>query len=77
MYLCDLFSQQSQCLLIISLNLYICSQYMSDGLKGGHVIMLGPNCEAATLDACQAYPQGLHVGGKGKYIATREEFWFS
>ena len=38
-------------------------QYRADGLFGGHVIMLGPNCEEATLGALRAFPQGLHVGG--------------
>lgn len=37
--------------------------YKDDGLKGGHVIMLGPGCEEAALAALQAYPQGLQIGG--------------
>ncbi|HEU0009198.1 MAG TPA: phosphoribosylformimino-5-aminoimidazole carboxamide ribotide isomerase [Verrucomicrobiae bacterium] len=37
--------------------------YKRDGLRGGHVIMLGPGNEAAARDALQAYPGGLHVGG--------------
>lgn len=37
--------------------------YKEDGLKGGHVIMLGPGCEEAALAALQAYPQGLQIGG--------------
>lgn len=37
--------------------------YKSDCLTGGHVIMLGPGCESAALDALAAYPQGLQVGG--------------
>src|SRR5581483_8926364 len=37
--------------------------YRHDGLKGGHVIMLGPGNEAAAREALQAYPGGLHVGG--------------
>ena len=37
--------------------------YRKDGLKGGHVIQLGPGNEAAAREALQAYPQGLQVGG--------------
>jgi phosphoribosylformimino-5-aminoimidazole carboxamide ribotide isomerase len=37
--------------------------YRQDGLKGGHVIMLGPGNEAEALSALQAYPGGLQVGG--------------
>jgi phosphoribosylformimino-5-aminoimidazole carboxamide ribotide isomerase len=37
--------------------------YKRDGLRGGHVIMLGPGNEAAARDALGAYPGGLHVGG--------------
>ena len=37
--------------------------YRRDGLKGGHVIMLGPGNEAAAKEALKAYPGGLQVGG--------------
>lgn len=38
-------------------------RYQVDGLRGGHVIMLGPgNAEAAEL-ALRSYPGGLQVGG--------------
>ena len=37
--------------------------YRKDGLKGGHVIMLGPGNEPAALDALAAYPGGLQIGG--------------
>ena len=37
--------------------------YQHDGLRGGHVILLGPGCEAAARDALRAYPGGLQVGG--------------
>ena len=37
--------------------------YQRDGLKGGHVIMLGSGNEAAAKSALGAYPGGLHVGG--------------
>lgn len=37
--------------------------YARDGLTGGHVIKLGPGNEDAALQALQAYPGGLQVGG--------------
>jgi phosphoribosylformimino-5-aminoimidazole carboxamide ribotide isomerase len=37
--------------------------YQRDGLKGGHVIMLGPGNESAARAALQAYPGGLQIGG--------------
>jgi phosphoribosylformimino-5-aminoimidazole carboxamide ribotide isomerase len=37
--------------------------YQRDGLKGGHVIMLGPGNEDAARAALRAFPGGLHVGG--------------
>jgi len=37
--------------------------YQSDGLKGGHVIMLGPGNEKVAREALAAYPGGLHIGG--------------
>ena len=37
--------------------------YKRDGLKGGHVIMLGPGNETAARSALQAYPGGLQIGG--------------
>lgn len=37
--------------------------YKRDGLRGGHVILLGPGNEAAAREALGAYPGGLHVGG--------------
>jgi phosphoribosylformimino-5-aminoimidazole carboxamide ribotide isomerase len=37
--------------------------YRRDGLKGGHVILLGPGNEAAACEALAAYPGGLQVGG--------------
>ncbi|MCU1365316.1 MAG: phosphoribosylformimino-5-aminoimidazole carboxamide ribotide isomerase [Ilumatobacteraceae bacterium] len=37
--------------------------YRTDRLRGGHVIMLGPGCEAAAAAALAAYPGGLQVGG--------------
>ena len=37
--------------------------YRRDGLKGGHVILLGPGNELAAREALAAYPGGLHLGG--------------
>ena len=37
--------------------------YRRDGLRGGHVILLGPGNEPAARAALAAYPGGLHVGG--------------
>lgn len=39
------------------------ARYQADGLFGGHVIMLGPNCEEAALASLRAFPQGLQIGG--------------
>src|SRR6266446_2044454 len=37
--------------------------YKRDGLRGGHVIMLGPGNEDEAASALRAYPSGLQVGG--------------
>lgn len=37
--------------------------YRRDGLRGGHVILLGPGNEAAARAALAAYPGGLQLGG--------------
>lgn len=37
--------------------------YKRDGLRGGHVIMLGPGNESEARAALQAYPGGLQIGG--------------
>jgi len=37
--------------------------FKNDGLRGGHVIMLGPGNEAAAREALAAFPGGFHVGG--------------
>jgi phosphoribosylformimino-5-aminoimidazole carboxamide ribotide isomerase len=37
--------------------------YQRDGLKGGHVIMLGPDNESEARAALRAYPGGLQIGG--------------
>jgi phosphoribosylformimino-5-aminoimidazole carboxamide ribotide isomerase len=37
--------------------------YARDGLRGGHVIKLGPGNDASAESALKAYPGGLQVGG--------------
>ena len=37
--------------------------YRRDGLRGGHVILLGPGNEDAAREALAAYPGGLQLGG--------------
>ena len=47
--------------------------YAKDGLTGGHLIMLGPGNKVAALEATQAYPKGLQVGG-GISLDNAEEW---
>ncbi len=42
---------------------YYASLYKRDGLKGGHVIMLGKGNADAAKEALSAYPGGLQIGG--------------
>jgi phosphoribosylformimino-5-aminoimidazole carboxamide ribotide isomerase len=42
---------------------WFAEQYRRDDLRGGHVIMLGPNNETEARAALAAFPRGLHVGG--------------
>jgi phosphoribosylformimino-5-aminoimidazole carboxamide ribotide isomerase len=37
--------------------------YQRDGLKGGHVVMLGPGNEEAARSALRVFPGGMHIGG--------------
>ncbi|MCL1966816.1 MAG: phosphoribosylformimino-5-aminoimidazole carboxamide ribotide isomerase [Fibromonadales bacterium] len=37
--------------------------YREDGLKGGHIIMLGAGNEQSALRALEAYPDGMQIGG--------------
>jgi len=37
--------------------------YKKDGLKGGHIIMLGSGNEEAAARALKAYPNGMQIGG--------------
>lgn len=45
--------------------------YRRDGLKGGHVILLGPGNESEARTALQAYPGGLQIGGGVKLNNAR------
>ena len=47
--------------------------YRRDGLRGGHVILLGPGNEEAACEAVSAFPDGLHVGG-GIRPSTAERY---
>ena len=47
--------------------------YRRDGLKGGHVVMLGPGNEAEAHSALRAYPGGLQVGG-GIHLGNAQEW---
>src|SRR5262245_32215625 len=42
---------------------YFAALYRDDGLRGGHLIMLGPGNEEPAREALAAYPGGLQVGG--------------
>ena len=63
--------------------------YQRDGLRGGHVIMLGPGNDQAARSALQAFPGGMHVGGGingdnarggtfyGRYRSLAGEAWWT
>jgi phosphoribosylformimino-5-aminoimidazole carboxamide ribotide isomerase len=42
---------------------WFAKRYRDDGLRGGHVIMLGPGNEAPAKEALAAFPGGLQAGG--------------
>lgn len=42
---------------------YYADLFKQDGVYGGHVIMLGKGNEKAAIEALQAFPQGLQIGG--------------
>ncbi|KAK6353518.1 Enzyme that catalyzes the fourth step in the histidine pathway [Orbilia brochopaga] len=42
---------------------YFAKLYKQRDLAGAHVIMLGPNCEAAAREALAAWPGGMQIGG--------------
>src|SRR5271167_3452179 len=37
--------------------------YQRDGLRGGHIIMLGPGNETEARNALGAFPGGMQIGG--------------
>lgn len=39
------------------------TRYREDGLRGGHIIKLGPGNDKAALAALAAYPGGMQIGG--------------
>jgi phosphoribosylformimino-5-aminoimidazole carboxamide ribotide isomerase len=42
---------------------YYASMFQEDKLVGGHVIMLGDGNQEAAIQALEAYPKGLQIGG--------------
>lgn len=42
---------------------WFAARYKQDGLRGGHVIKLGPGNDTAARAALAAYPGGLQIGG--------------
>jgi phosphoribosylformimino-5-aminoimidazole carboxamide ribotide isomerase len=52
---------------------HFAAMYRSDGLRGGHVIQLGPGNEAAARRALEAWPGGLQLGGG--VTAERARAW--
>ena len=42
---------------------WFAERFARDGLKGGHVIKLGPGNDVAAREALAAYPDGLQIGG--------------
>eukprot|EP00518_Triparma_eleuthera_P013979 CAMPEP_0182470938 /NCGR_PEP_ID=MMETSP1319-20130603/19499_1 /TAXON_ID=172717 /ORGANISM="Bolidomonas pacifica, Strain RCC208" /LENGTH=224 /DNA_ID=CAMNT_0024671443 /DNA_START=172 /DNA_END=843 /DNA_ORIENTATION=- len=54
---------------------YYANMYKSDGLKGGHVIMLGGGNQEQAEEAIKAYPNGLQIGGG--ITASNAPHWIS
>jgi len=52
---------------------YYADLYRRDCLTGGHVIKLGPGCDPAAIEALQAYPGGMQIGGG--ITADNAGFW--
>jgi len=42
---------------------FYASMFKNDGLKGGHVIMLGDGNKDSAIQALNEYPEGLQIGG--------------
>ena len=51
---------------------YYADLYKKHGLKGGHVIMLGPGNDNAAREALSAWPNGLQIGGSIKDSNAKE-----
>jgi phosphoribosylformimino-5-aminoimidazole carboxamide ribotide isomerase len=51
---------------------FFATLFQANQLHGGHVIQLGPGNEAASLEALQSFPGGLHVGGGLTPINARQ-----
>ena len=49
--------------------------YKRDGLRGGHIIMLGQGNDAEARAALQAYPGGLQIGG-GVNLDNADATWW-
>jgi len=52
---------------------YYADMYRHDSLYGGHVIKLGPGNEQAAVEALQAFPGGMHLGGG--ITADNAKYW--
>lgn len=52
---------------------FYAEMYRRDGLSGGHIIKLGPGCDQAALEALQAYPGGMQIGGG--ITGDNAKFW--
>ncbi|WP_204668276.1 phosphoribosylformimino-5-aminoimidazole carboxamide ribotide isomerase [Gracilibacillus alcaliphilus] len=52
---------------------YYAKMFAQDQLTGGHVIMLGDGNKEAAIQALQAYPGGLQIGG-GIHVDNADEF---
>lgn len=55
---------------------WFAEMFKRDGLRGGHIIMLGPGNETAAREALAAFPGGMQIGGginlsnASDYLAT-------
>lgn len=52
---------------------HFAQMFAQDGLRGGHVIKLGPGNEVAAQEALAAFPKGLQIGG-GMRLENAEEW---
>ena len=56
------------CIVVVNLIFFefLIRKYKKEDLRGGHIIMLGKNCDHAAISALQAYPHGMQIGGNSK-----------